>query len=918
MKKIASALVCLFLAVLLLPLLALPARAYSDETWEWEVQYNEATITKYKGSDAEVTIPSIIGTNYKVTKIGNRAFEDKKTLEKVYIPSIVTSIGQSAFSGCSNLQTINGASGIDYIDKFAFAYCSSLESWAIPSGVEVINDYVFFQCTGLRELTIPDSVAQIKYYAFNGCDSLAKIYYGGNYEQWCVIDIYNENGCNDDLVNATIWYVGTPIVGSGVCGAQKANLSWVIEEDDKCRLRISGTGDMADYTDGEDGAPWADYSTHLEEIEIGPGVTGIGAYAFDQCWYVTDVEIPSTVQRIGAYAFRSCEMVESVTIPSGVKTISNGAFQSCWNLTDVTIPSGVTDIGEYAFYNCYGMKNISIPGTVKTIGFSAFGLCSDLQAIVIPDGVTAIEIETFYYCNNLREVRIPGTVKGIGESAFASCDALTDVYFGGTQAEWTTLMTKTGDWNDDLRTANIHYKPVISKQPQSIASAPGKDVQFTVTATGESLSYQWQVCEAGKTTWKNSPATGNQTATLTIPATTSRNGYKYRCVVTNKAGKTVSAAATLTVATAPKITTQPTSVTKAAGSGNATFKVVASGTGLSYQWQYLAPGGSWKNSPATGNTTATLTVPATMDRNGYKYRCIVKNAGGSVTSSAATLTVTAAKPTITTQPSNASVAEGSNATFKVVASGTGLSYQWQVSTNGGSSWSNSPATGNKTATLTVPATMSRNGYKYRCNVTNSGGTTTSAAATLTVTSGKPAITTQPANATVKAGSNATFKVVASGAGLTYQWQVCEAGSSTWKDSPATGNKTATLTVPATASRDGYKYRCIVKNSSGTTTSSAATLTVLAITLQPQDRTAIAGNNASFMVKATGTGLTYQWQVSTNGGSSWSDSPATGNKTATLTVPATMSRNGYKYRCIVKIGSLSVTSSAATLTVISVS
>jgi hypothetical protein len=73
-----------------------------------------------------------------------------------------------------------------------------------------------------------------------------------------------------------------------------------------------------------------------------------------------------------------------------------------------------------------------------------------------------------------------------------------------------------------------------------------------------------------------------------------------------------------------------------------------------------------------------------------------------------------------------------------------------------------------------------------------------------------------------------------------------------------------------------------------------------------------------MVKATGTGLTYQWQVSTNGGSSWSDSPATGNKTATLTVPATLSRNGYRYRCIVKIGSLSVTSSAATLTVISVS
>jgi hypothetical protein len=56
-------------------------------------------------------------------------------------------------------------------------------------------------------------------------------------------------------------------------------------------------------------------------------------------------------------------------------------------------------------------------------------------------------------------------------------------------------------------------------------------------------------------------------------------------------------------------------------------------------------------------------------------------------------------------------------------------------------------------------------------------------------------------------------------------------------------------------------------------------------------------------------------VSTNCGSSWSDSPADGNKTAALTIPVTSSRNGYKYRCIVKMGSLSVTSTAATLTVV---
>ena len=90
MKKTAMTLACLFLVLLLLPLFGSPAQAYSNDTWEWEIQYGEATVTKYKGSDAEVTIPNTIGTGYQVTKIGNRTFEDNKTLEKVYIPSTVT------------------------------------------------------------------------------------------------------------------------------------------------------------------------------------------------------------------------------------------------------------------------------------------------------------------------------------------------------------------------------------------------------------------------------------------------------------------------------------------------------------------------------------------------------------------------------------------------------------------------------------------------------------------------------------------------------------------------------------------------------------------------------------------------------------------------------------------------------------
>ena len=277
----------------------------------------------------------------------------------------------------------------------------------------------------------------------------------------------------------------------------------------------------------------------------------------------------------------------------------------------------------------------------------------------------------------------------------------------------------------------------------------------------------------------------------------------------------------------PVILTQPSAKTAVEGK-TVTFSTTAKGGGLSYQWQYRTSAtGTWARATATGNTTANLKVPATTGRNGYQYRCVVKNSKGTAYSKAAKLTVTSsAKPAITTQPSNATVAAGGTATFKVAASGTGLSYQWQYRTSATGTWAKATATGNTTATLKVPATTGRNGYQYRCIVKNSAGTAYSKAATLTVTTAtKPTITTHPANATVTEGGTATFKVAASGTGLSYQWQYRTSATGTWAKATATGNTTATLKVPATTGRNGYQYRCIVKNSAGTAYSKAATLTV---------------------------------------------------------------------------------------------
>ena len=92
---------------------------------------------------------------------------------------------------------------------------------------------------------------------------------------------------------------------------------------------------------------------------------------------------------------------------------------------------------------------------------------------------------------------------------------------------------------------------------------------FTVAASGSGLTYQWQYKLANSTTWTDSPAASAKTASLTVEATTARNGNQYRCIVKDGSGNSVtSEAATLTVSTLT-ITSQPKSYSGAEGS-NAT------------------------------------------------------------------------------------------------------------------------------------------------------------------------------------------------------------------------------------------------------------------------------------------------------------------------------------------------------------
>jgi hypothetical protein len=400
----------------------------------------------------------------------------------------------------------------------------------------------------------------------------------------------------------------------------------------------------------------------------------------------------------------------------------------------------------------------------------------------------------------------------------------------------------------------IGTAPAITTQPANQTINSGQNATFSISATGvPTPTLQWQRSTDNGLSWSN--LSGATSANLTISAVTSAsNGYRYRCIASNGVlPNATSNSATLTVQTAPAITTQPANQTIISGQ-NATFSVSATGNPAPiYQWQVQAKGTtSWINIPNTapysGTTSATLTITGVTNAlDGYKYRCVATNAAGSVTSNAVTLTVVAAgiAPTITTHPSDVTVAAiliPKFVTFTVAAKGDPkLMYQWQESPTG-KLWTNignmKPYSGENTEQLTIAKpTTKLNGYKYRCVVTNAAGSITTNAATLTVVTagatGAPIITIHPSDVTVATTiliKSVTFTVAAKGdPKLMYQWQESPEGK-LWTNigniKPYSGENAEQLTIAKpTTTMNGYKYRCVVANSAGSATSNAATLTL---------------------------------------------------------------------------------------------
>lgn len=217
-------------------------------------------------------------------------------------------------------------------------------------------------------------------------------------------------------------------------GGQTGGLTWSLSGG---TLRITGSGDMPDYTDANM-PPWSDVSEKINRIVVSEGVTSVGSLAFYNCGVATSVTLPSSVASIGDRAFKLCRALTFLRFPAGLKTIGEAAFEHCESLNGIVLPNGLNAIGDYAFDRCISLSHLTIPASVTQLGRVIFHCCSKLTQVIIECPIEKLPDCSFYGCESLYSVSLPTTVTALGDDAFHDCPRLASVYYSGERSDLIT------------------------------------------------------------------------------------------------------------------------------------------------------------------------------------------------------------------------------------------------------------------------------------------------------------------------------------------------------------------------------------------------------------------------------------------------------------------------------------------------
>ena len=416
-------------------------------------------VTGVDANTKNVDIPRKItngGKTYRVTSIGERAFEGHSDISYLSIPYTIKSIGEYAFIDCGSSMTVNIADIESWCEmKLGNEHSSPLSSAGkvlvydiettdivIPNTVTSIGNFTFYQCRQIKSLTIPGSVSTIGSSAFEDCTGLACIslsygntLIGGSTFEGCT-------GLTEVTIPGSVNFIGINAFKN--C----RNLSTIVSEIEypssieECVFEGLPSYSVLQVPKGTKSAyqsagGWNQFS-NIVEIGVGNVDFSVGGINYGKT-SVNEVEVVSADEE-------KKEIVIPETITNGgvtyrVTAIGERAFDGRSDINYLSIPSSITSIGEYAFIDCGSNIKVEISDLeawckVKLGNEHSSPLSSakafysggrEIKNLVIPNGVESVSSFVFYQCRSITSLSIPGSVKSIGSSSFEDCTGLTSV-----------------------------------------------------------------------------------------------------------------------------------------------------------------------------------------------------------------------------------------------------------------------------------------------------------------------------------------------------------------------------------------------------------------------------------------------------------------------------------------------------------
>jgi len=234
--------------------------------------------------------------------IGQFAFANCVSIEKMVIPDGVEKIEGCAFGGMLSLKEIEIPTSLKEIPGKFCSMCTSLKKIDIPNGVETIRIQAFQGAESLEQIVIPESVVRIDMEAFKNCSNLSEVQINGRPKEF-----------SRTVFDGTAWLENYPSSFVTICG------------DILYRYKSEKIGEV-----------------------------------------VKEKDFPEHIRYIWSEAFQECKCLKSLSIPDNITLNRMVyMFKNCTRLQYIKLPSSITELGTRMFFGCDQLKTLVLPDSLQ-------------------------------------------------------------------------------------------------------------------------------------------------------------------------------------------------------------------------------------------------------------------------------------------------------------------------------------------------------------------------------------------------------------------------------------------------------------------------------------------------------------------------------------------------------------------------